>query len=43
MPVAPGLRPITHKGFNEFIKGKGFTGRNNHRLKDLKRCLDLNL
>ena len=35
-PVAPGLRPITHKEFNEFIKGKGFTGRNNYKLKDLK-------
>ena len=34
--VAPGLRPITHKEFNEFIKGKGFTGRNNYKLKDLK-------
>ena len=30
------LVPITHKEFNEFIKGKGFTGRNNHKLKDLK-------
>ena len=30
------LTPITHKGFNEFIKGKGFTGRNNCKLKDLK-------
>ena len=27
---------ITHKEFNEFIKGKGFTGRNNYKLKDLK-------
>ena len=35
-PVAPGLHPITHKEFNEFIKGKGFTGRNNYKLKDLK-------
>ena len=37
-PMAPeglGLRPITHKKFNEFIKGKGFTGRNNYKLKDL--------
>ena len=31
-----GLRPITHKEFNEFIKGKGFKGRNNHKLRDLK-------
>ena len=35
-PAAPGLHPITHKEFNEFIKGKGFTGRNNYNLKDLK-------
>ena len=31
-----GLRPISHKEFNEFIKGKGFKGRNEYRLKDLK-------
>ena len=30
------LVPITHKEFNEFIKGKGLTGRNNYKLKDLK-------
>ena len=30
------LRPIRHKEFNEFVKGKGFKGRNNYRLKDLK-------
>ena len=30
------LRPITHKEFNEFIKGKGFKGQNNYKLKDLK-------
>ena len=35
-PVAPGLRPITHNEFNEFIKGKGFKGRNNYKLRDLK-------
>ena len=35
-PAAPGLCPITHKEFNELIKGKGFTGRNNYKLKDLK-------
>ena len=35
-PLAPGLRPITHKEFNEFIKGKGFKGRNNYKLRDLK-------
>ena len=30
------LRPITHKAFNEFIKGKGFKGRNNYKLRDFK-------
>ena len=35
-PAAPELHPIRHKEFNEFIKGKGFTGRNNYKLKDLK-------
>ena len=30
------LRPITHKEFNEFIKGKGFKGRINYKLRDLK-------
>ena len=30
------LTPITHKEFNEFIKGKGFKGRNNYKLKHLK-------
>ena len=30
------LRPITHKEFNEFIKGKGFKEQNNYKLKDLK-------
>ena len=30
-PAALVLRPITHKEFNEFIKGKGFTGRNNYK------------
>ena len=34
--VALGLRPIRHKEFNEFIKGKGFIGRNNYKLRDLK-------
>ena len=33
------LAPITYKEFNEFIKGKGFTGRNNYKLKDLKAML----
>ena len=40
-PVAPGLRPITHKEFNEFIKGKGFKGRNNYILKDVKAMFGL--
>ena len=35
-PTALGLRPIRHKEFIEFIKGKGFKGRNNYKLKDLK-------
>ena len=30
------LTPITQKEFNEFKKGKGFKGRNNYKLKDLK-------
>ena len=33
---SPGLRHITHKEFNEFIKGKGFKGRNKYKLKELK-------
>ena len=28
--------PITHKEFNEFIKGKGSKGRNNYKLRDVK-------
>ena len=36
VPEGPGLHPITHKEFNEFIKGKGFKGRNNYKLRDLK-------
>ena len=31
-----GLTPISHKEFNEFIKGKGFKGRNSYKLRDLK-------
>ena len=31
-----GLTPIRHKEFNEFIQGKGFKGRNNYKLRDLK-------
>ena len=30
------LKPISHKQFNKFIKSKGFKGRNNHKLKELK-------
>ena len=30
------LKPISHKKFNEFMKGKGFKGRNNYKLKELK-------
>ena len=30
------LVPISHKDFNEFIKGKGFTGRNKYKLRELK-------
>ena len=29
------LKPISHKEFNEFIKVKGFKGRNEYKLKDL--------
>ena len=35
-PEGSGLCPIRHKEFNEFIKGKGFKGRNNYKLEDLK-------
>ena len=42
-PPSRGLMPIRHKEFNEFMKGKGFKGRNNYKLKDLWPCLDLNL
>ena len=30
------LTPIRHEEFNEFIKGKGFKGRNNYKLRGLK-------
>ena len=30
------LKPISHKQFNEFNKGKGFKGRNDCKLKELK-------
>ena len=35
-PPSGDLRPMRHKEFNEFMKGKGFKGRNNYKLKDLK-------
>ena len=35
------LIPISHKDFNEFIKRRGFVGRNNHRLKELKAMFGL--
>ena len=34
------LCPIRHKEFNEFIKGKGFKGRNNCKLRDLKAMFE---
>ena len=30
------IKPISHKQFNEFIKDKGFKGRNDYKLKELK-------
>ena len=30
------LKPISHKQFTEFTKGKGFKGRNDYKLKELK-------
>ena len=30
------LKPISHKQFNEFIKFKGFKGRNDYKFKELK-------
>ena len=30
------LKPISLKEFNKFIKGRGFKGRNDYVLKDLK-------
>ena len=36
MDKVENLKPITHKEFNEFIKGKGFKGRNGYKLKELK-------
>ena len=30
------LKPISHKEFNKFIKGKGFKGKKDYKLKELK-------
>ena len=38
-----GLTPIRHKEFSEFIKGKGFKGRNNYKLADLKAMFGFKL
>ena len=35
------FKPISHKQFNEFINGKGFKGRNNYKLKELKAIFGL--
>ena len=35
-PPSGDLTPIRHKEFNEFIKGKGFKGRNNYNFRVLK-------
>ena len=35
-PILNRVKPISRKEFNEFIKGKGFKGRNEYKLKDLK-------
>ena len=35
-PPSRDLYPIRHKEFNEFMKEKGFKGRNNYKLRDLK-------
>ena len=37
------LTPIRHKEFSEFIKGKGFKGRNNYKLRDLKAMFGFKL
>ena len=34
------LTPIRHKEFNEFIKGKGFKGRNSYKLANLKAMFE---
>ena len=30
------LKPISHKQFNKFRKGRGFKGKSNYKLKELK-------
>ena len=35
-PKMDDLKPVGHKEFNEFIKGKGFKGRKDYTLRDLK-------
>ena len=30
------IKPISHKELNQFIKGKGFKGKNNYKFKELK-------
>ena len=30
------LKPISHKGFNQFMNGKGFKGRKDYMLRDIK-------
>ena len=37
------LKLISHKEFNKFINGRGFRGRNDYALKDLKAKFGLNL
>ena len=34
-------KPISQKEFNEYIKGRGFKGRNDYTLKDLKAKFSL--
>ena len=35
-PKMDDLKPISHEKFSESIKGRGFKGRNNYTLKNLK-------
>ena len=35
-PKMNDLKPISHKEFNEFMNGKGFKGRKDYTLRDLK-------